>query len=141
VTRARWALGLYLLVLLVVVSYPIGPPRVGKLRLLTDAKPRRTEALLRDVAINVALFVPVGLFGAWAGGASGTTIVLVVAAGVGLSLAIETVQHFWLPWRYSSSIDVVNNTVGAALGAATAGVRRRWPGRWPTSEAALTRTR
>jgi VanZ family protein len=45
-----------------------------------------------------------------------------VAAG--FSLLMETVQ-FWLPTRYSSIIDVLANTLGAALGA---GGERRYAG-------------
>jgi glycopeptide antibiotics resistance protein len=119
----RIACLLYLLVLVIAVSYPLGPPRAPwKRHLLTDSKPAHLVALAQDVGANVALFAPVGFLGRLLLGAGGGAFLIVIAAGAALSLGIETAQHFVLTWRYSTWIDVVSNTAGTALGAGPAGV-------------------
>lgn len=66
---------------------------------------------------NVFLFVPVGLFAAALHG----RVRAGLAVGVVLSLAVEVVQG--ATWgRDCSSVDVVANVVGAAVGAAIVGV-------------------
>jgi VanZ family protein len=101
-------------------------PRAYLLEFQT-ASPRR---LVGDAILNAAAFVPVGWLLARAGralGAPASTGVAVAAALCGLlSLGVETLQ-FFLPFRYSSLVDVLTNTSGAALGAAVAGGRRRRP--------------
>jgi VanZ family protein len=57
----------------------------------------------------------------WLGGPDAMAILLVVGGAL-LGLGIETAQHFWLPWRYSTWIDVVSNTVGTTPGSAVASV-------------------
>jgi hypothetical protein len=117
----RVALLVYLVLLAVAVSFPLGPARAPwKRHFLGDVKPAHLTALAQDVAVNVALFVPVGflarlLLGARAGALLGT-----VAGAALLALGIETLQHVLLPWRYSSWVDVVTNTAGGTLGAALA---------------------
>lgn len=62
---------------------------------------------------NVAMFVPIGLFGAlalprhrW----------LIVPAALVASAGIETVQAMALPLRYGTARDVISNMLGALLG-------------------------
>ena len=73
-----------------------------------------------DVVLNVLLFLPLGaaLYRAGAG-ARGA-----VAAGAGLSLAIELLQAAVLAGRDGTLSDVVTNTAGAAAGAVIA---MAWP--------------
>jgi glycopeptide antibiotics resistance protein len=76
-------------------------------------------------AANVLLFVPLGLMVAlllpvrrwWLAGVAGALI----------SAAIETVQYLALSQRQASLGDVVNNTLGAVLGAVAVRVVRRRP--------------
>ena len=76
-------------------------------------------------AANVLLFVPLGLMVAlllpvhrwWLAG----------VAGALTSTAIETVQYLALSQRQASLGDVVNNTLGAVLGAVTIRVVRTSP--------------
>jgi glycopeptide antibiotics resistance protein len=128
----RWSLLLYLLLLGIVVSFPLGPPRAPwKRHLLTDLKPAHLTAFAQDVVVNVALFTPVGLMGRLLLGAGAAAAVFTVVGSALLSVGIETVQHVYLPWRYSSWIDVVANTAGAGLGTGLAGLVLRFDGRAP----------
>ena len=133
----RLTLAIYLLLIGLLVSYPIGPARAPhKVKWLNDAKPGNTEAMVRDVVTNVGLFLPVGLLAGRAFGVTATALLLVVVGGGLLSLGIETAQHLFLPWRYSTWVDVVSNTAGTALGAGAAWLvapARTWLGSPPTS--------
>ncbi|MBW8172589.1 VanZ family protein [Ornithinimicrobium sp. Arc0846-15] len=74
------------------------------------------------VALNCLIFIPAGAF---------LSLALprlrwwhVAAAGFGLSLSVEVAQWALLPGRSPEVIDLVANTLGAALGAViVAGVR------------------
>ncbi len=74
-----------------------------------------------DVALNVALFVPIGAI---------LTLALrrrplrVVGLAWAASLLVEIVQGTLLPGRTSSAVDVAANTIGAALGAVAVGLTR-----------------
>jgi VanZ family protein len=136
-TPVRSILVVYLCLIAVAVSYPLGPSRPShKLRWLSDAKPVHTDALARDVAINVGLFLPVGLLAGRAFGVSASALMLIALGGGVASVGIETAQHLFLPWRYSSWVDVLSNTAGAGLGAGAAWLvdpARTWAGRLPTA--------
>ena len=118
----RIVLALYLLVLMIAVTYPLGPSRdPRKLRYLNDIKPTHVDALVQDVAQNIVLFLPAGYLGLLVAGRTGPgTYLIVVAACALLSFGIETVQHFFLPWRYSTWIDIVSNTTGGLAGVGIA---------------------
>lgn len=120
--RVRWILALYLLVLLIAVSYPSGPTRNPRhQRFLNDVRPRNVDALVQDVARNIALFLPAGYLGLLIVGHTGAgACALVTLACALLSLGVETVQYFFLPWRYSTWIDVVSNTAGGLAGTGIA---------------------
>jgi glycopeptide antibiotics resistance protein len=84
--------------------------------------------LAGDAVFNLAMFVPLGWLLARGiedlGASTRTRVVVVAAACAALSLTVETVQ-FFLVSRYSSAIDILANTVGAAVGAVIA---HRWRG-------------
>ncbi|MGB9030818.1 MAG: VanZ family protein [Acidobacteriaceae bacterium] len=80
----------------------------------------KTRGYWSDMGVNIAGFIPFGFFFAlWFSLMPGiarprlTTILL----GFAISLAIETLQYF-LPTRDSSMTDLLNNTIGTALGVA-----------------------
>lgn len=91
-----------------------------------------------DIAVNVAAYVPLGFLLVPALRARlkpGWAVVLAVAAGASLSLALEIVQNY-LPSRVASNVDWGCNAAGTLLGA-LAGTRwggafadRGWLARW-----------
>ena len=111
---------LYLGVLAVAVTYPVGPARPPWRRhYLNDVKPShvKVDALVQDVARNIVMFLPAGYLGILTVGRAGAgAYTLVALACAFLSLGIETVQHFFLPWRSSTWIDIVSNTLGGLAG-------------------------
>jgi glycopeptide antibiotics resistance protein len=119
----RWALLIYVVLLCVSVSLPLGPPRAPwKRHWLADDKPAHLTAFAQDVIVNVTLFLPLGFMGRLVLGSGASAIVLAVAGCALFSLGIETAQHFLMPWRYSTWIDVVSNTTGGWIGTGLAGV-------------------
>jgi glycopeptide antibiotics resistance protein len=120
----RWILALYLFVLMVAVTYPMGPSRAPqKLHYLNDIKPGHVDALVQDVAQNIVMFLPAGYLGILmvgrASAGAGAYLIVVLTCAT-LSFGIETMQHFFLPWRYSTWIDIVSNTVGGLAGSGVA---------------------
>lgn len=84
--------------------------------------PSGAEAM-RDVLLNVALFVPLGfLLERTARGR--LRVWQVVGIGMAISLGIEVTQLF-LPVRWTTATDVLANATGAASGAATSTILRR----------------
>jgi glycopeptide antibiotics resistance protein len=88
---------------------------------------------LRDVLLNILLFVPFGYLLSKRPPACGGSVIGVVCLGALLSGLIEFLQIF-THGRFPSATDLVNNVVGAALGvglarfevAKTLGSRRPW---------------
>ncbi len=79
---------------------------------------------VRDVLLNIVLFVPLGFLLERSGGGR-LSILRVVLFGALASIAIEVTQLF-LPERWTTATDLVANATGAALGAtASATIRRR----------------
>ena len=87
--------------------------------------------MIRDVALNVAIFVPLGWLLARGSGGGRSSVLLATAIAVTLSFSVETIQYF-ITTRYSSILDVLANTSGA-LGGSLLGARPRrthaWHGR------------
>lgn len=87
----------------------------------------------KDVAINIAGFIPVGFcFLTYFSSVRQTTrpVAVVILLGFVLSLAIETSQRF-LPTRDSDMTDVITNTLGTAIGVLI------W--RWSFAQALFTK--
>ena len=107
----------YMLVVAAALVVPASPPHVYRGYLRDIPVGRR---LVADVALNVAIFVPIG----WGlhrdarrpGGAPRPRRLRVVILAAAFSLTMESLQA-WLPNRYSSVVDVLANTLGATLGA------------------------
>ncbi len=81
---------------------------------------RWSSSFVRDVAINIAGFVPLGFFLAvfvrkTTQIGNGRLYLLIALSGFGLSLAIELLQVY-LPTRYSQLSDVLCNSTGTILG-------------------------
>ena len=79
-----------------------------------------TRGYWSDVVINIVGFIPFGFFFAlWFSLTPGIARPRLTALllGFAISLAIETLQYF-LPTRDSSMTDLLNNTIGTALGVA-----------------------
>ncbi|MGE5314888.1 MAG: VanZ family protein [Acidobacteriota bacterium] len=80
----------------------------------------RQRLYVRDIVANIIFFLPVGLFSALALRRSITRFVVVLllsaAAGMALSISVETLQIF-LSSRFSSIVDVLSNTAGTVIGA------------------------
>jgi len=77
-----------------------------------------TPSYFQDVVINVAGFVPFGfLLCAYFNSKRSLGWAVTTSLGLGFltSLTIEVLQ-VWLPTRFSSSTDVINNTIGTGLG-------------------------
>ena len=74
----------------------------------------------RDVAVNIAGFVPLGLIAcaylSWTKSRWKAILIATVACGI-LSFVIEVLQYY-LPRRFSGTTDIITNTLGAAVGAA-----------------------
>jgi hypothetical protein len=83
--------------------------------------PVGSEAV-RDVLLNLVLFVPLGFLLERTGRGS-LRVWQVVAAGVAVSMAIEATQLF-LPDRWTTATDVLANGLGTAIGAATSAALR-----------------
>lgn len=100
--------------------------------MMFHAWPAHLDALtVKDMAVNVLVYLPLGFFAVEAFAAAGGArwaIVAAVLAGFALSLAVETAQ-FFVVGRVSSAFDVTANTVGSALGAGVAAIWLRMPHR------------
>lgn len=80
-----------------------------------------------EFSANIVMFVPFGVLVPLAfGRLDGRVAWLTIAAGAGLSMAIELSQLV-IPGRVSSVLDVVANTLGAAVGVACVWVAERAP--------------
>jgi VanZ family protein len=82
-----------------------------------------------DIAINVVAYVPFGFFVAMTGRhtRAATRFAIATAMAALLSATMETTQMF-LPSRDASTIDLVSNTAGGALGGLAALVLNGTPG-------------
>ena len=74
--------------------------------------------VLRDVALNVLLYIPLGFAAVLAAGRRSSRMAAAAAAlllGVGLSTTMEVAQVY-VPGRVSSLLDVLTNSIGTAAG-------------------------
>jgi VanZ family protein len=84
----------------------------------TDPRPTTSPRGGTALALNVALFVPLGCLLLWLWPSSRWWAV--VAAGATLSAAIELSQRWVFTWRGAQLSDVITNSLGTALGWALA---------------------
>jgi len=113
----------YALVLAVIAFWPtpVDRPVAGILLRIDEWMPGAYRAI--EFGANVALFVPLGALlalqlprrAAW----------VAVIAGAVASLSIELLQAALLPERFSTSSDVMANTIGSAVGVVLV-VIARW---------------
>ena len=110
-------LGLYVLVLFVALTVPIGRPNRDPEWL--EARRYAARRMIADTALNVALFVPFG----WAVHRTArtsrrkrTAMLIAALASGGLSIGLETLQYA-LAYRFSSAFDVAANLAGGVAGA------------------------
>jgi glycopeptide antibiotics resistance protein len=103
---------------LTLTPQPIGPDQVELIERALAALHRRGYAESLDYdriefLANIALFVPVGMFGLLLVGAGAWWLALI--APVALTFGIETAQ-LGIPGRVSDERDLLANTVGGVLG-------------------------
>ncbi|HWE52105.1 MAG TPA: VanZ family protein [Bryobacteraceae bacterium] len=75
----------------------------------------RNGYLIRDIFVNVTIYIPVGLLGKLA--FRNRSAIAVILFAFVLSVSIELIQVFE-PLRQSSMVDVICNSAGAAIGVA-----------------------
>ena len=87
--------------------------------------------ILKDMALNVVVYAPLGLTGylSSARGFRWARAAWPIAFGFALSLALETLQSY-LPGRVPSGMDLLCNTAGAAAGVGIAAAYESAIGRW-----------
>ena len=115
-TRGRWAFALWTTLIVIAVVPWVGYQnhshwqRVGWIPFVS------AEVRLRDVAVNILLYVPWGYFCARfiRAGARSTWVVVLLAAA--LSITTETSQVY-SHGRFPSATDVTCNVIGALAGA------------------------
>ncbi|MEV8268551.1 VanZ family protein [Microbacterium sp. NPDC076911] len=111
-------------VLLALIAFwptPVDRNAAGLLRTISAAIPWLSYNLIEFTA-NIALFVPLGALGAmlltrrpW----------LVVVVALAVTVVIESVQALLLAQRTPSGLDIIANTLGAAVGLAIVLLVRR----------------
>lgn len=75
--------------------------------------------IIRDIIVNIAIYVPVGLVGASVFRRSRFRFLWPVLLGAALSFSIELIQA-WTPTRDPSLVDFASNFTGAAVGVIAA---------------------
>jgi VanZ family protein len=88
--------------------------------------------MFRDVFLNLAVYVPVGVFGYLKLAEFFGPVVsaaVTIAGGAALSASVEMLQEFQIS-RYSSAVDLVSNIAGTAAGVALGRMHRSTLARW-----------
>ncbi len=118
--RYRGSLAVWALLIAYASLYPFFPPRLPSAELVTAALTIPRYIIRSDIAFNVVAYVPLGMLAClhFGGAAAGRNAVWkAIGLGAAFSFAMEALQLF-LPHRVSSVVDVITNTIGAAIGAA-----------------------
>ena len=100
------------------------------LRVFHDWPEQLTAPILKDMALNVVVYIPLGLT-AYLSGAPGfrwMRALWPIAFGFALSLTVETLQSFLV--RSPSGMDLLCNTVGSAAGVGIAAAYESAISRW-----------
>jgi VanZ family protein len=105
-------------------ALPKSPPRI-----LVHAWPKVVDRdVVQDIAVNVIIYIPLGLFGFLALRENlRTTFAVIVTVIIGLILcsSMEMIQLF-IPERECSAADVVSNVGGTAIGAGLGFLYQGW---------------
>jgi len=98
-----------------------GPLWPAVVRVFHAWPPILTFGILKDMALNVVVYAPLGLTGylSSAAGFRWARALWPIAFGFAFSLTVETLQSF-IPGRDPSGMDLLCNTVGAAAGVGIA---------------------
>ncbi|POH62230.1 VanZ family protein [Cryobacterium zongtaii] len=119
---ARWLAAAYLLALALIAFWPAPVDRGAHgtiasvlTGLHAHGVPGWVNYALVEFTANIALFLPVGLLGVVLLGSARWW--MAVLAGFAASSLIELGQLVFLPARFATPLDVLANTIGAALGA------------------------
>ncbi len=119
---AAIALVVYGLLVIAATLTPVAPDRPisGLLRRLISAAhnhgvPRFIDYGLIEFTANIAMFIPLTLIVAWLLPRHLWWAAAIV--GSWSSFAIESAQHFLLPGRFASVLDILSNSLGSLLGA------------------------
>ena len=76
-----------------------------------------------EAIANALLYLPMGVYLVWLLPKLKLTLLFLLPAGI--SIGAELIQRFFLPARYSTWDDVINNSIGAMLGILISiGIRR-----------------
>jgi VanZ family protein len=111
--------------------WEFGPPRASghPLWVVLQSWPLTSaRRFVLDVATNVIIYVPIGVFGYLSSRKAvsrGTGAALAIVCGAALSAAIEVAQVF-TPFRVPSAVDLLSNVAGTAVGVAGAALLERW---------------
>jgi glycopeptide antibiotics resistance protein len=107
-------------IITVITMWPWPPAADGQSWLREYLRQAHANGLARWVTFgriefgsNILMFVPIGMFGAFA---LPRRRWLIVPAAMVASAGIETLQAMALPLRYATFRDVISNTLGALLG-------------------------
>lgn len=118
---ARWLTAAYALVIVYATLHPLEALRISESSPWAFLfKPwSRFGVTGFDVGINVAAYLPLGFGVAWLLGRRWTrliTVMFTMFITTGLSLCLESLQSYSV-LRVASSLDVLSNSLGGALGA------------------------
>lgn len=106
-------------------------------RILVHSWPKVIDRdVVQDVAVNVAIYLPVGLFGFLAlrqNMRARSAIAVMVMIGLVICSSMEMIQLF-IPERECSAADVVSNVAGTAIGAGLGFLYQRWLEKWGNRE-------
>jgi VanZ family protein len=111
---------------------PASPPVI-----LVHAWPKTIDRdAVQDIAVNVAIYLPLGLFGFLGlrqNMRATSAVVVTVLIGLALSSSVEMSQLF-IPERDCSAADVISNGAGTAIGAALGFLYQSCLRRWGNRE-------
>lgn len=122
---ALWLGSLYLVALALIALWPTPVDRIANrqlvrilIKLHDHGVPGWFSYALIEFSANIVLFLPVGMLSVILLGSARWWVAILI--GFGASCLIELSQLVFLPSRYATLMDVLANTIGAALGAGLA---------------------
>ena len=122
---ALWLGSLYLVALALIALWPTPVDRIANrhivrilIKLHDHGVPNWFSYALIEFSANIVLFLPVGMLGVILLRSARWWVAILI--GFGASCLIELSQLVFLPSRYATPMDVLANTLGAAVGAVLA---------------------